>query len=122
MSANRYDRGEFEEALRALEQAAASVGTRTYLATTIEAVEHAFAAAGNVSFQERVALSIRIAGSQIPSFGTYSGMCRIQSALIYQFVERFKNEGEYLALSYVVEEAERLSSIDSGTDLQGLNW
>ena len=96
VAANRYDRGELEEALRALEQAAASVETRTYLATTIEAVEHALAAAGNVSFQERVALSIRIAGSQIPSFGIYTDMCRIQSALSEEWAYACLRYGELL--------------------------
>ncbi len=60
IAANRFDDGEHESALEAMQYAATSAVSRTYWPEAIEAVERTLAVASELSFQERAAMAFRM--------------------------------------------------------------
>ena len=72
---NRYQEGELDAALTAMQHAASVSETRTYWTETIEMFERGLAAASDYPFPERVGLALGYASMELPSYRAYFDMC-----------------------------------------------
>jgi hypothetical protein len=81
-------------ALEAMRQAASSSESRVYWAETLEMTERALAAAGDLSFRDRVALGADFATVHLPDYSFHASLCAEQSAKSQEWAHACLRYGE----------------------------
>jgi hypothetical protein len=81
LAASAYERDDTAKALDALRRASTAAETRDYFPETVAMLERALDAAGGHDFPQRVDLAFALAGTNLPSYESYVGMCSKQSKL-----------------------------------------
>ena len=80
VAANRFEAGEEQQALKALQRAATASESRTYLSESIELTELGLAAGSDMGFTGRAAAAFGIVAMAWPSPRSLINMCQEQSA------------------------------------------
>lgn len=81
-------------ALEAMRHAASSSESRVYWAETLEMTERALAAAGDLSFRDRVALGADFATIHLPDYSFHASLCAEQSAKGHEWAHACLRYGE----------------------------